>query len=158
MTNNQEERQAAVYWAIVGSGLSIDRGFCTPFDGAEPNESHRHKRVERAFHRYGLATSLRRKFRQILLRTAEQRLFSPYNGMGLIARFGHWRRTSPRRTASRTASVRFETPSFENSALVCDFTVPSVTARRSAISLFKLPRAISLITSSSRNVREICVA
>jgi hypothetical protein len=34
-----------------------------------PNESHRDKRVERAFYTYGLATSSRTKFRQILLGT-----------------------------------------------------------------------------------------
>ena len=49
-----------------------------------PNESHRDKRVERPVHRYGLATSSRPKIPTDPLGTAEQRLFSPYNGMGLL--------------------------------------------------------------------------
>ena len=33
---------------MVGPGLSMYRGSCTPFDGAEANESHRDKGVERS--------------------------------------------------------------------------------------------------------------
>ena len=65
---------------------------------------------------------------------------------------GYSSRTSPRRVATLTASVRLVTPSFSNRCPRWVFTVRSLMSSAVAISLFALPSASSFSVAISRGV------